>query len=493
MPVDRGKSQMSTGKGKELRPIQAGRMGRQSYLRQIPAVDQLLQSPHLQSLLATFPRASVVGAIREVLEEMRLSAKTAEASQDEWKLRSEEQIIAQIKLNLQQKATPSLRRVINATGIILHTGLGRAVLSPEAIKFLSTQTRGYCNLEIDLETGKRGHREAHIEELLCQITGAEAATVVNNNAAAMMLVLRVLGEGREVIVSRGQLIEIGGGFRLPEIMEASGVKLVEVGTTNRTYLADYESAISQDTAILLCVHTSNYRIRGFTTQVPLSDLVKLGRKYGLLVVDDIGSGAIIDLKEFGFAEEPTAQCSVKEGADVVTFSADKLLGGPQGGIILSTKQCIARIRKHPLARAVRVGKLTLAALEATLRLFLEKDTLFQRHPALAMLTASLSTLQSRAKRLARGIAKSASEIQAEVEDEFSQLGGGSLPLEEIPTKVVSLSHKELSAEEMSKRLRQHDPPIFARLKKNKVLLDLRTIQKGEEEEIVSALKQISDK
>lgn len=477
---------MSDAKGKELR---------KSYLRQIPAVDQLLHSPHLQSLLATFPRVSVVRAIRQVTEEIRLSAKAGEVlkTQGEWNLPSEEQIISRIKLILQQIAEPSLRRVINATGIILHTGLGRAVLAPEAIEALASQGRGYCNLEVDLGAGKRGHRETHIEELLCQISGAQAATVVNNNAAATMLVLKTLGEGREVIVSRGQLIEIGGGFRLPQIMEESGVKLVEVGTTNRTYLADYESAISQDTAILLHVHTSNYRIKGFTSQVPLLDLVKIGKKYGLLVVDDIGSGALIDLKDFGFTEEPTAQRSVKEGADVVIFSADKLLGGPQGGIILGRQECIARMRKHPLARAVRVGKLTLAALEATLRLFLEKDTLFQRHPTLAMLTASLSTLESRAKRLAKRITKAASEIRADVEDEFSQLGGGSLPLEEIPTKVVSLSHKKLSAQEMSKRLRQHDLPIFARLKKEKVLLDLRTIQEGEEEEILSALKGISDK
>ena len=475
---------MSEAKGKEQR---------QSYLRQIPAVDQLLHSPHLKSLLATFPRASVVSAIREVTEEIRRSAKAAEASQSEWNLPSEEQIISQIKLTLRQKVSASLRRVINATGIILHTGLGRAVLSPEAIEALSNQMRGYCNLEIELETGRRGHRGTHIEELLCQITAAQAATVVNNNAAATMLVLRALGEGKEVIVSRGQLIEIGGGFRLPEIMEASGVRLVEVGATNRTYLADYESAISQDTAILLHVHTSNYRIRGFTSQVPLLDLVKLGTEYGLLVIDDIGSGALVDLSEFGFAEEPTAGRSVKEGADVVIFSADKLLGGPQGGIILGSKECIARIRSHPLARAVRVGKLTLIALEATLRLFLGKDTLFARNPTLAMLTANLTTLQSRARRLARRIAKATTEIRADVEDEFSALGGGSLPLEQIPTKVVSLSHTKLSAEEMSKKLREHDPPIFARLKKERVLLDLRTIQKGEEEEILSALKEMSYK
>ncbi|KPJ58189.1 MAG: hypothetical protein AMS15_09020 [Planctomycetes bacterium DG_23] len=465
---------------------------RKSYLRHIPAVDHLLQNAHLQSLLGSFPRASVVEAIREVLENLRLSAKAAQDAQDEWSLPSEEKIVSSVELTLRQKATPSLRRVINATGIILHTGLGRAVLSPRAVDALSSVARGYCNLEVDLESGKRGHREKHIEELLCRITGAEAATVVNNNAAATMLVLRALAEGKEVIVSRGQLIEIGGGFRLPEIMQASGVRLVEVGTTNRTYLDDYERAISEETAILLHVHTSNYRIKGFACAVALAHLVDLGKKCGLLVVDDIGSGALIDLEEYGFADEPTAGRSIGEGADVVTFSADKLLGGPQGGIILGTKDCIARIRKHPLARAVRVGKLTLAALEATLRLFLEKDTLFESNPTLRMLTAGLSILERRARRLARDIAKVASEIGAEVEDECSRLGGGSLPLEEIPTRVVALSHMKLSAEELSKRLRQHQPPIFARLKKEKVLLDLRTIQEGEEKEIVLALKKISE-
>jgi L-seryl-tRNA(Ser) seleniumtransferase len=465
---------------------------RKSYLRQIPAVDHLLKSPHLEPLLAIFPRAQVTEAIREVLQTLRHAAKAAQDAQDEWALPTEEKIVSRIELTLQQKARPSLRRVINATGIILHTGLGRAVLPPQATAALSTHASGYCNLEIDLETGKRGHRETHIEELLRQITGAERATVVNNNAAATMLVLRALAEGEEVIVSRGQLIEIGGGFRLPEIMQASGVKLKEVGTTNRTYLADYERAISEHTAILLHVHTSNYRIRGFASEVPLSDLVVLGKRHGLLVIDDIGSGALVDLKEYGFTEEPTAGRSIEAGADVVTFSADKLLGGPQAGIILGKEECIARIQKHPLARAVRVGKLTLVALEATLRLFLDKETLCQRHPTLAMLTSGLSALERRARRLARGITRATSELHAEVEEEFSELGGGSLPLEEIPTKVVTLSHPKLSAEELSKRLRKHHPPILARLKKEKVLLDLRTIQQGEEKEIVSALEKISE-
>lgn len=464
------------------------------YLKKIPSVDEILKFPDICSLSKNYSRTLLVKGIREVLIELRREMTADESNMSGSEIRAE--IEKRTKKKVIQNKTMGIQKVINAAGIILHTGFGRAVLAPKAIEALSKLT-GYCNLQVDRETGERSLREKNIEKLLHEITGAESATVVNNNAAATMLVLNTLAKNKEVIVSRGQLVEIGGSFRLPDVMESSGAVLKEVGTTNRTHLADYERAVSQQTGLLLHVHTSNYQIKGFTSEVPVQDLVKLGKKYQLPVVDDIGSGALVtslktDNGTFELLEEPQVQTSLAQGADIVTFSADKLVGGPQGGIILGKVEFIEKIRKNPLARALRVGKLTLTALEATLQLFLDENNLSASLPTFRILTQNVISLEKRAISLARQIEKivSKSELAVEIKDDFSQMGSGSLPNEDIPTKALSLKASKISAQELAKKLRAGNPPVFVRIKDDSVLLDLRTILDGEEKEVVDVLHNI---
>ena len=477
-------------------------MKQEEYLKQIPAVDEILGYLRVRALLKCYPRTLVVNGIREVTGELRqrINEYFKDSPEGPVNFPAISELEHEIEKKVMQKTKLGLKKVINATGIILHTGLGRAVLAKEAITALSALT-GYCNLQADLETGKRSLRELHIEKLLREITGAETAAVVNNNAAATMLILNTLAKGKEAIVSRGHLIEIGGSFRLPDVMEASGAVLKEVGTTNRTHLADYERAISEKTGLILHVHTSNYQIKGFTAQVPIGKLVELGSKYHLPVVDDIGSGALIKLlplclktggKSFTPREEPTVQESLGAGSDVVTFSADKLIGGPQGGIILGKKVFIERIRKNPMSRALRTGKLTLAALEATLQLFLDEERLADSIPVYRMLTKSVESLELLAGNMAGKIKMAAGKagLDMEIKDEFSQMGSGSLPNENIPTKVLALKADKMSADEFAKKLRQGEPPVFTRIKEDRVLMDLRTVLDGEEDEIVEVLKAI---
>jgi L-seryl-tRNA(Ser) seleniumtransferase len=375
---------------------------------------------------------------------------------------------------------PNLDRVINATGVVIHTNLGRSLLSQKAAEHIVRVATGYSNLEFDLAQGKRGIRYACVEELLCELTGAEAAMAVNNNAGAVLLCLESLARDREVLVSRGELVEIGGSFRIPDVMKKSGAILKEVGTTNRTHPRDYEGAISDKTALLMKVHTSNYSMIGFTSEVSLAELTALGRKHGLPVMNDLGSGTLVDFRKYGLAYEPTIGEAVAAGADVVTFSGDKLLGGPQAGIIVGKKDILAAIRKNPLTRALRIDKLTLAALEITLREYRDPDRAVEAIPTLKMMTAPVARVQEKCERLlamlkATGDARLRTEIVAGV----SRAGGGSFPLLDIPTRCVSIEIAGLSPDRLEQALRGGRPPVIGRIEKEMLLLDLRTVAEDE--------------
>jgi len=464
---------------------------RQRYLRTLPAVDELLHRPPIQTLLRNHSRPLVVDSIRKVLGEKRQTilqgveeeaAAAASLTPDQWADAVEEAVATTLR--------PSLRPVINATGVVLHTNLGRAPLAEEALRKLVEIAGGYSNLELDLETGERGSRYEHVEKLLCRVSGAESGLVVNNNAGAVFLALNSLAEGKEVIVSRGQLVEIGGSFRIPDVMRKSGVRLVEVGTTNRTHLRDYEQAITEETALLLKVHTSNYRILGFTAEVPLKDLTALGAARGLPVMEDLGSGCFIDLSPHGIEHEPTVQETLQAGVDVVTFSGDKLLGGPQAGIVLGKKSFIDRIKKNPLNRALRIDKLTLAGLESTLRVYLDENRILSAVPALAMLACPLKELESRARRFQRKLGREISgECQITLREDSSQVGGGALPLQVLPTRVVAIRPLRLSASALEEKLRRSEPPVIARVKEEEVFLDLRTVAGEEEAALLEAVKK----
>ncbi|MCU0963055.1 MAG: L-seryl-tRNA(Sec) selenium transferase [Pirellulaceae bacterium] len=370
-------------------------------------------------------------------------------------------------------------RAVNATGVILHTALGRAVLPPRAMQRIREELAGYSLVQVDLTTGKRAKRDGRIEQLLQRLTGAEAATVVNNNAAATVVVLNSVAAGKEVIVSRGQLVEIGGSFRLPDVMAAAGVKLVEVGTTNATHLHDYERAITANTAAVLRVHPSNYKVRGCVAEVPLAPLVQLGHAHGLVVIDDVGAGPLIDFSRFGFQREPTLPESVRTGADLITSSADKLIGGSQGGIILGRAALVQAVRKNPLVRIVRPGKLTLAALEATLSLFVDEATALREVPTLRLLCRPLAELDAQAREIAARVTACLPDVRAAVVDGCSQMGSGSLPTQDLPTRLVTISAPRMSADLVARRLRQLTPPIFVRVHQGQVMLDPRTLLEGE--------------
>lgn len=456
-------------------------------LRELPSVDELVESEALASARARHDRELIVALAREVIAALRSRILTDHGEPLTAADLAVERVAELLKDELGRLLSPSLRRAINATGIILHTGLGRALLPEAAVAAIREVARGYSTLATDIATGKRGHRDVHLEPLICRLTGAEAATVVNNNAAATMLVLNTLAAGREVIVSRGQLVEIGGSFRMPDVMAASGAILREVGTTNKTHLRDYEAAIGENTGAILRVHQSNYRIVGFFSEPPLDGLVRLARRYNLPVIDDLGSGALVDLRRYGLEPEPMVRVSIATGAEVVCFSADKLIGGPQGGIIVGSRDAIARIKKNPLARAFRVGKLTIAGLEATLRLFLSPSRLEQTHPTYRMLALTVHELDARAQALARQL--SGLPAQVTVIDGHSQVGSGSVPAEELPTRVVAVRPTHIDSAELARRLRGSEAPVFARIQHDAVLLDPRTIQPAEDTVVAQALAQ----
>ncbi|HEV3256301.1 MAG TPA: L-seryl-tRNA(Sec) selenium transferase [Gemmataceae bacterium] len=454
--------------------------------RNLPAVHDVLEAPAVQALGKDHAHDVIVAAVRQELAELRRGLGRGETVDGKAGV---ETLAGRVVARLGRELRPRLRQVINATGIILHTNLGRSPVAEEAARTAYEAAHGYLNLELDLETGKRSSRQAAIREWVCRLTGAESATAVNNNAAATVIALRALCQGREVVISRGQLIEIGGSFRIPEIMAVSGAVLREVGTTNITRLADYERAIGPDTAALMAVHSSNYRISGFTKSVPLTDLVGLGKKHGLLVIDDIGSGALLDFGRFGFRGEPVARQSVATGADLVLFSGDKLLGGPQAGILAGRKEWIQKIEKDPLMRAFRLDKMTLAALEATLRLYLNEERALREVPVLRMLGTPWPELRQRAEALAVRLRAIEGLAAVTVVEDVAYVGGGSLPDQAMKTCVLEIEARGISDAELARRLRTGTPAVMGRLRDGKLLLDVRTVFPEQEEVLLGAVRQ----
>jgi L-seryl-tRNA(Ser) seleniumtransferase len=472
------------------RPIQKVIM-RENILRSIPSVDAVLNAEECGRLVERYGREAVLAACRSVLETMRAEIQKEDSSPKEEGGLAPDNVAAAVASHLDRKFRPSLRKAINASGILMHSGLGRAVLPEEAGRALAEVSGGYSTLALDIETGKRGNRDNHIASLLCELTGAEAATIVNNNAAATVVVLNTIAKGKEVIVSRGQLVEIGGSFRMPDVMTTSGAVLREIGTTNKTHLRDYEEAINEKTGAILRVHHSNYRVVGFAEEPEIEPLAELGEKRGLPVIDDLGSGALIDLKAYGLETEPLVRRSIRAGVACACFSGDKLIGGPQSGLIVGRAEWIQRIKKNPLSRAFRCGKLTLAAMEATLKLFLRPEKLEERHPLYRMLALKTDALEKRARRVASRLRKSL-PVGAEVRvaDGKSQVGSGSVPVEEIPTKVLTIRCASAPPDDLVKRLRQQVPAVFARIHDDAVLFDFRTIRPEEDGEITEAVLRL---
>ena len=440
-------------------------------LRELPSIDRLLNHARCAALLIRYNRDYVTQKFRAALDQLRANIR-----QGKGQLLNDDAILDQVEAQIEMESRPGHIRVVNATGTILHTNLGRALLSRAAIDAMVAVAGTPINLEYDLVAGKRGKREETLQQLLVDLTGAEAATVVNNNAAAVLLGLNSLAQGKEVIVSRGELIEIGGAFRIPEIMAKSGAILREVGATNRTHPADYEDAINENTALLLKVHTSNYKVVGFTAEVTLEQMVAIGKQHSLPVMEDLGSGALIDLSKYGLPKEPLVGERIAAGADVVTFSSDKILGGPQAGLMVGKKELIGKINKNHLQRALRCGKLTLAALEATLRRYHQSPNIFAEIPTLRAFTRPVDEVramgQSVLPRLETALGK---DFQLALQDSTSQIGSGAMPTEELPTVVITIENTKLSANAIAKKFRQADPPIIGRIQDDKFLLDLRTI------------------
>jgi len=458
-------------------------------LRQLPKIDEVILLLEQKKIFERAPREIVVNTCRSAVGELREAILKSRKGGKGFVPPSAEQVASLVARKVENLHRPSLRRVVNATGIVLHTNLGRAPLCEEALDRVIDVSRGYSNLEYDLAKGKRGLRYDHVSKILCDLTGAEDALVVNNNAAAVLLVLNTLAAGKEAVVSRGELIEIGGEFRIPDVMEKSGAVLREVGTTNRTHLSDYEKAIGEKTGLLLKVHTSNFLIMGFTEEVQLPELVALGRNRGIPVMSDLGSGCLIDTERFGLKKEPTVQETLKTGVDVVTFSGDKLLGGPQAGIILGQREALEQIKKNPLNRALRIDKMTLAALEATMRLYLREGEALTGIRGLRVLTEPLEEVEQRAKKLLRLLKKTKIEgLTLSLKKGSSMAGGGALPTQEIPTVLLSLRSSKLSANAVEERLRGFDTPIIARIAEEDVLFDLRTIAPEELDIIRHALE-----
>ncbi len=456
-----------------------------SALRRLPRVDDLLAHPLLAELVGRAPHSVALSAARDAVAEAREQVRRGED------ISGLDSVASRAAELLQDRLRPSLRRCINATGVILHTGLGRAPFSAAAQSAVAEVTKGYSNVQADIATGRRANREAHVEWLLEQICGAPSGLVVNNNAAATVLVLNTLAADREVIVSRGELIEIGGAFRLPDIIRLAGCRLVEVGCTNRTHLRDYEQAITSDTALLLSIHQSNYVIQGFASQVDIREIARLAKSRNLVCAHDLGSGALVDLRRFGLPYEPVVRESLEGGADVAFFSGDKLLGGPQCGVIVGDADLLRSMRRNPFYRTFRVDKLTLAALESTLRLFLDTDALPETHRVIGMLTASPDEVKSRAEGLAQRVReRCGSWLRADVREGESQVGGGSLAGHALPTALVALVSDRVAPLDLARRLRAGDPPVFSRVGDDAVLLDPRTMEASDDAPLVHALERV---
>lgn len=454
-------------------------------LRKLPKVDELMNKKEISHCLNSTIRSIVVESVRETIENYRNMI-----IKDEIDDFQNEDIIEVILNLIESKKASKFKKVINASGTVVHTNLGRSLLAKAALEEVIKVAENYNNLEYDIEKGKRGSRYSHIEELITKITGAEAAMVVNNNASAVMLALNTLCSEKEAIVSRGQLVEIGGSFRVPDVMRFSGAKLVEVGTTNRTHLFDYENNINENTGVLLKVHTSNYKILGFTEDVEISKLVELGKKHNIPVVEDIGSGVLVDFSKYGFAYEPTVQESIKKGIDVVTFSGDKMLGGPQAGIIVGKKEYIQRMKKNQLTRALRIDKMTLAALEGTLKYYLDEKEAIENIPTLNMILTSKEDIKKKAQKLKRKLNAKTSIFQYKIEEDNSMVGGGSMPTERIRTYAIKVTSEKITPEKLEYALRMNKNPIVVRVYNNEVIMDLRTLFDKDFDTIVDAFVNI---
>jgi L-seryl-tRNA(Ser) seleniumtransferase len=468
----------------------------QLLLRELPAVDRLLREPAVEDALQRIPRRLVLSAVQETINLYRLeitAVKENPAALEKIDPNPENLAARAVALAV-KRASSSLKPVINATGVVIHTNLGRVPLAAEAVEALTAVAGNYNNLEMSLASGKRGSRQEHLEELICELSGAEAAVVVNNNAAAVFLILKALTERREVVISRGQLVEIGGSFRIPEIMAASGTTMVEVGTTNKTYLRDYERALTENSAAFLKVHTSNYRLVGFTAEVETAELAGLAHKHNLLMFEDLGSGVLLDLKKYGLPAEPLVQDSIAAGADLVSFSGDKVLGGPQAGIIVGRKDLITAIRSNQLARILRVGKFTVAAMEATLRLYLDEHSAKERIPVWQMLTMEAEDIRLRAEKMAEKLAQCLGAAEVSVIKGISKIGGGALPAAELTTWLVAVNPvtAKHSAANLVERLRLGEPPVILRLQQDSLFFDLRTVRPDQELSLVEAINKVFD-
>lgn len=462
-------------------------MNKNLLYRRIPKVDVLLEDEKIRELTEQYSYDTVLEAVREELDKLRALIGTCEDEAEG--IREIEQLSVRIQEAVKAMHTPNMRTVINGTGTILHTNLGRAPIGERHMRHIADIAMNYSNLEYNLEAGARGERYSHFEKLLCKITGAEAAMAVNNNAAAVMLILSTMGKGKEVIVSRGELVEIGGKFRIPDVMEQSGATLVEVGTTNKTHHTDYENAITEETAALLKVHTSNYRIVGFTDNVSIAELVPLGKEREIPVIEDLGSGVLIDLSKYGLTYEPTVQDSVRNGADVVCFSGDKLLGGPQAGIIVGKKKYIDQMKKNQLTRALRIDKFTAATLEVVLQEYLSEEKAIQNIPALRMITKEIEEITRDAQELEALLQQAELPAQIQMEPCESQIGGGSLPLERIPSMAVTIHPEKITTAELELRLRHMSVPMIVRTMNDKIVIDVRTVDKKWYPNIAKVLKE----
>jgi L-seryl-tRNA(Ser) seleniumtransferase len=447
----------------------------QEMLRMLPGVDHIKDLCAARPFFKDIPKSVLVNAIRKVLDTMRSRILESETGVTGENL-ADDPIIGAVSTEVTRATSPNLKPLVNATGVVVHTNLGRSLLPEAVLQNISVIAGRYSNLEYDLDAGKRGSRHASVEDLLCEISGAEAALAVNNNAGAVLLCLETFARNKEVIVSRGELVEIGGSFRVPDVMAKSGGILREVGTTNRTHLRDYETAIGENTALLLKVHRSNYSVIGFTAEVSLKELVELGAGHEIPVMEDLGSGTFIDFSKYGLTREPTVQDSVASGTDVVTFSGDKLLGGPQAGIIVGKKPIVDMIKQNPLARALRIDKLTLAALESTLRLYRDEEKAVHTIPTLRMLTMPIEAIEERSSKLAEALQTvGQSRMDINLIEGSSKAGGGALPMMELPSRCLRIQVQGMSANALEKRMRRNHPPVIGRIEDDAFIIDPRTL------------------
>lgn len=464
-------------------------MNKKELFKMLPSVDEVLSQKEIEKLIEKYPRSIVLESIREVIDINRQTIVAIKTEEEAEKFSlTMEKVIEETERKARDNYALSLKKVINGTGTVLHTNLGRSLISEKIKDEIWTAASRYSNLEYDLEKGERGSRYVHLTDMIKRLTGAEDVLVVNNNAAAVMLVLSTMAKGGEAIVSRGELVEVGGSFRIPSVMALSGADLVEIGATNKTHLKDYEEAITENTRALMKVHTSNYRIMGFTESISVAELVELGKKYDLPVIEDLGSGVFIDLSKYGLEYEPTVLDSIHRGADIVTFSGDKMLGGAQAGIIVGKKKYISAMKKNQLTRALRVDKLTICALEATLRMYLDEEEAVKNIPTLNMITMPMEELERKANLLYAEIEKLNLDADVHIEECLSQVGGGSMPLETMKSRGIAITPNNMNVSTLERKLRLSDSHIIARVYDNKYVLDVRTIFEDEFVDVANELK-----